>query len=182
VPRRDADVQVGEHRAAHRVDRVGQRVDPVEHVQPHGQPGDREHRARAEVHGQDDHLGQRHERLHLRHPRRGHHAERGDREGQQQLQREHLEDQHRRVRDADQPGQAEHEHALEARHRRAAQALAEDQRAAPHRRDHHLAYPGSDHAGTRITKALSQFGVRQVNADGSTSGPAATSCGAAPAS
>jgi hypothetical protein len=42
-------------------------------------------------------------------------------------------------------------------------------------------YPGygvSDHAGTRITKALSQFGVSLVNADGSTSGPATTSCDA----
>jgi hypothetical protein len=37
-------------------------------------------------------------------------------------------------------------------------------------------YPGSDHAGTRITKALSQFGVSLVNADGSTTGAAATSC------
>ena len=42
------------------------------------------------------------------------------------------------------------------------------------------AYPGSDHAGTRITKALSQFGVSLVNADGSTTGAAGTSCGAAP--
>jgi len=39
------------------------------------------------------------------------------------------------------------------------------------------AYPGSDHAGTRITKALRQFGVSLVNADGSTTGAAATSCG-----
>jgi hypothetical protein len=38
-------------------------------------------------------------------------------------------------------------------------------------------YPGSDHAGTRITKALSQFNVRLVNADGTTTGPATTSCG-----
>ena len=38
-------------------------------------------------------------------------------------------------------------------------------------------YPGSDHAGTRITKALSQFGVSLVNADGSTTGAAGTSCG-----
>jgi hypothetical protein len=44
------------------------------------------------------------------------------------------------------------------------------------------AYPGSDQAGTRITKILSQFGVSLVNADGSTTGPASTSCGAAPAS
>jgi hypothetical protein len=42
------------------------------------------------------------------------------------------------------------------------------------------AYPGSDHAGTRITKALSQFGVSLVNADGTTTGAAATSCGKAP--
>jgi hypothetical protein len=38
-------------------------------------------------------------------------------------------------------------------------------------------YPGSDHAGTRITKALSQFGVSLVNADGTTTGAAGTSCG-----
>jgi hypothetical protein len=38
-------------------------------------------------------------------------------------------------------------------------------------------YPGSDHAGTRITKALSQFGVTLVNADGSTTGAAGTNCG-----
>jgi hypothetical protein len=38
-------------------------------------------------------------------------------------------------------------------------------------------YPGSDHAGTRITKALSQFGVSLVNADGSTTGAAGTNCG-----
>jgi hypothetical protein len=37
-------------------------------------------------------------------------------------------------------------------------------------------YPGSDHAGTRITKALSRFGVALVNADGSTTGAAATNC------
>jgi hypothetical protein len=42
------------------------------------------------------------------------------------------------------------------------------------------AYPGSDLAGTRITKALSTFGVSLVNADGSTTGAAATSCGKAP--
>jgi hypothetical protein len=42
------------------------------------------------------------------------------------------------------------------------------------------AYLGSDHAGTRITKILAQFGVRLVNADGSTTGAASTSCGAAP--
>jgi hypothetical protein len=42
------------------------------------------------------------------------------------------------------------------------------------------AYPGSDLAGTRITKILSQFGVSLVNADGSTTGAAATSCGKAP--
>ena len=44
------------------------------------------------------------------------------------------------------------------------------------------AYPGSDLAGTRITKMLSQFGVSLVNADGSTTGAAATSCGKAPSS
>jgi hypothetical protein len=43
------------------------------------------------------------------------------------------------------------------------------------------AYPGSDLAGTRITMALSLFGVRLVNADGSTTGAASTSCGKAPA-
>jgi hypothetical protein len=42
------------------------------------------------------------------------------------------------------------------------------------------AYPGSDLAGMRITKAMSQFGVSLVNADGSTTGPASTSCGNAP--
>ena len=42
------------------------------------------------------------------------------------------------------------------------------------------AYPGCDLAGTRITKALRQFGVSLVNADGSTTGAASTSCGAAP--
>jgi hypothetical protein len=42
------------------------------------------------------------------------------------------------------------------------------------------AYPGSDLAGTRVTKAMQQFGVSLVNADGSTTGPAATSCGNAP--
>jgi hypothetical protein len=42
------------------------------------------------------------------------------------------------------------------------------------------AYPGSDLAGTRITKALNQFNVSLVNADGSTTGPASTSCGNAP--
>jgi len=42
------------------------------------------------------------------------------------------------------------------------------------------AYPGSDLAGTRITKILSQFGVSLVNADGSTTGAAATTCGNAP--
>jgi hypothetical protein len=42
------------------------------------------------------------------------------------------------------------------------------------------AYFGSDQAGTRITKALSQFGVSLVNADGSTTGAATTSCGNAP--
>ena len=38
-------------------------------------------------------------------------------------------------------------------------------------------YPGSDHAGMRITAALRQFNVSLVNADGSTSRETATSCG-----
>jgi hypothetical protein len=42
------------------------------------------------------------------------------------------------------------------------------------------AYPGSDLAGTRITKAMNLFNVSLVNADGSTTGPASTSCGNAP--
>ena len=42
------------------------------------------------------------------------------------------------------------------------------------------AYPGSDLAGMRITKAMQQFGVQLVNADGSTTGPADTACGNAP--
>ena len=37
-------------------------------------------------------------------------------------------------------------------------------------------YPGSTLAGTRITKALSQFGVSLVNADGSLTGAAAAAC------
>jgi hypothetical protein len=37
-------------------------------------------------------------------------------------------------------------------------------------------YPGSDHAGTRITKALSQFNVSLLNADGSTTGAAPAAC------
>ena len=37
-------------------------------------------------------------------------------------------------------------------------------------------YPGSDHAGTRITKALSRFAVRLVNANGTTTGAASTNC------
>jgi hypothetical protein len=37
-------------------------------------------------------------------------------------------------------------------------------------------YPGSDHAGTRITKALAQFNVSPVNADGSTTGASPTNC------
>ena len=37
-------------------------------------------------------------------------------------------------------------------------------------------YPGSDLAGTRITKILSFAGVRLVNADGTTTGAATTSC------
>lgn len=37
-------------------------------------------------------------------------------------------------------------------------------------------YPGSTLAGTRITKALSQFGVSLVNANGSLTGAAGTSC------
>jgi hypothetical protein len=38
-------------------------------------------------------------------------------------------------------------------------------------------YLGSDHAGTRITKILQVTGTRLVNADGSTTGPASTTCG-----
>jgi hypothetical protein len=38
-------------------------------------------------------------------------------------------------------------------------------------------YPGSDLAGTRITKILQFAGVSLVNADGSTTGAAATNCG-----
>src|SRR3954467_11158618 len=45
-----------------------------------------------------------------------------------------------------------------------------------------LAYPGSDLAGTRITKILAGTGLRLVNADGSTTGTAPTSCGAQPKS
>ena len=37
-------------------------------------------------------------------------------------------------------------------------------------------YPGSDLAGTRITKILQFAGVSLVNADGSTTGAASTSC------
>jgi hypothetical protein len=37
-------------------------------------------------------------------------------------------------------------------------------------------YPGSDHAGMRITAALRQFNVSLVNADGSTSRETATNC------
>jgi hypothetical protein len=44
------------------------------------------------------------------------------------------------------------------------------------------AYPGSDLAGTRITKILAGTGLRLVNADGSTTGTAATNCGAQPKS
>jgi hypothetical protein len=44
------------------------------------------------------------------------------------------------------------------------------------------AYPGSDLAGTRITKILAGTGLRLVNADGTTTGTAATSCGAQPKS
>jgi hypothetical protein len=42
------------------------------------------------------------------------------------------------------------------------------------------AYPGSDLAGTRITKILTATGLSLVNADGSTTGAASTSCGAQP--
>lgn len=42
------------------------------------------------------------------------------------------------------------------------------------------AYPGSDLAGTRITKILAGTGLRLVNADGTTTGTATTSCGAQP--
>ncbi|HEX4717340.1 MAG TPA: hypothetical protein VH300_02345 [Thermoleophilaceae bacterium] len=41
-------------------------------------------------------------------------------------------------------------------------------------------YPGSDLAGTRITKILAGTGLRLVNADGTTSGTATTNCGAQP--
>jgi ribosomal protein L21E len=44
------------------------------------------------------------------------------------------------------------------------------------------AYPGSDLAGTRITKILAGTGLRLVNADGTTTGAAATSCGPQPKS
>ena len=37
-------------------------------------------------------------------------------------------------------------------------------------------YPGSDHAGMRITRAMQQFGVSLVNADASTTGAAGTNC------
>jgi hypothetical protein len=42
------------------------------------------------------------------------------------------------------------------------------------------AYPGSDSAGTRITKILAATGLQLVNADGTTTGTASTSCGAQP--
>jgi hypothetical protein len=42
------------------------------------------------------------------------------------------------------------------------------------------AYPGSDLAGTRITKILAGTGLKLVNADGTTSVTAPTSCGAQP--
>ena len=44
------------------------------------------------------------------------------------------------------------------------------------------AYPGSDLAGTRITKILAGTGLRLVNADGTTTGTATTNCGAQPKS
>lgn len=40
-------------------------------------------------------------------------------------------------------------------------------------------FPGSDLAGTRITKILAGTGLRLVNADGSTTGAATTNCGSA---
>jgi hypothetical protein len=42
------------------------------------------------------------------------------------------------------------------------------------------AYPGSDLAGTRITKILAGTGLSLVNADGTRTGTATTSCGAQP--
>jgi hypothetical protein len=44
------------------------------------------------------------------------------------------------------------------------------------------AYPGSDLAGTRITKILAGTGLSLVNADGTSTGTATTSCGNAPKS
>jgi hypothetical protein len=43
------------------------------------------------------------------------------------------------------------------------------------------AFPGSDLAGTRITRILSATGLSLVNADGTLSGSASTKCGAQPA-
>jgi hypothetical protein len=42
------------------------------------------------------------------------------------------------------------------------------------------AYPGSDLAGTRITKILAGTGLSLVNADGTRTPAASTSCGAQP--
>ena len=61
VTRGGADVQVCEHRTAHGVHGVCERVQPVEDLQPARKSGHREQRTREEVHGHDGHLHQRHE-------------------------------------------------------------------------------------------------------------------------
>ena len=131
--------QLVEREVPHRLDDVGQRVQPGEHGQPLGQSGDREERARQEHHRHDQQLADRHGRLDGLDPGRQQDAERGQQQRPEEQAADQLGDQHRRVGDADGAEQRQQHQALQGRHDRAAEALAPDDRGPRDRRDHHLA-------------------------------------------
>ena len=78
-----------------RVDGVGERVEPRQHGEPAGQAAEREQRAGEEEHRQHEQLHEAMNDCDLLDPRRDHHAERGEREReQQQLDRAAISEQH----------------------------------------------------------------------------------------
>ena len=81
-----------------------------------------------------------------------HHAEGGDGEREQQLQAEHAEDSASRRMARQRPGERSRS-GPGAGDGRAAEALADDDRAAPDRRDHHLAQKPNSRS-TTIEAAL----------------------------
>ena len=131
--------EVPEDRPPHRVDRVGQRVDPGQQVQPRRQPRQREQRAGQEQHRHQEELRDGHERLDLMRPARHHQADAREHQREEEQLDDEGEQQPRVVRDTDGSGEEQEQGAGDRRHRGAAERLADHDRGPAHRRHQHLA-------------------------------------------